>query len=174
MLDIKMQVTAWVSTGPLSSEQLGNHLKARRNSWKSLDSIIRHHHITATQRTDPQLTLNSILEAGRNKGQNSAVIPRGSESLEEQLPTAMPGPRPPGDNADSSSLSRPGEQTAARKNMTVFLAYPQLEVSNQLFLNKLLNYRKEMTHSFSPVLYRSYANNLSHYLQIEHAYVILR
>ena len=86
----------------------------------------------------------------------------------------MPGPRPPGDNADSSSLSRPGEQTAARKNMTVFLAYPQLEVSNQLFLNKLLNYRKEMTHSFSPVLYRSYANNLSHYLQIEHAYVILR
>ena len=63
-----------------------------------------------------------------------------------------------------SSLSRPGEQTAARKNMTVFLAYPQLEVSNQLFLNKLLNYRKEMTHSFYPVLYRSYANNLSHIL----------
>ena len=73
-----------------------------------------------------------------------------------------------------SSLPRPGEQTAARKNRTVFLAYPQLEVFNQLFLNKLSNYRKEMTHSFCPVLYEVMQIICHIYLHIEHAYVILR
>ena len=83
----------------------------------------------------------------------------------------MPGPHPHGDD-ESVIAPTPRRANHSEEECECVSLPPQ---AWSLLTHEFFSYRKEMTHSFCPALFKSYANHWCLlYTCIKHAYIILR